>query len=73
VKLDLYARAGIGEYWIINLNDRVLEVYRQPVDGGTAGGVPGAPGTAARPDVAPLAFPDVEIALRDIFPEEEAD
>lgn len=26
----LYARAGIPEYWIVNLPERRLEVYRQP-------------------------------------------
>lgn len=29
-KAALYARAGIPEYWIVNLADRVLEVHRQP-------------------------------------------
>jgi Uma2 family endonuclease len=29
-KAGLYARAGIPEYWILNLNDRVLEIHRQP-------------------------------------------
>lgn len=29
-KAPLYARAGIPEYWIINLADRQLEVYRNP-------------------------------------------
>ncbi len=27
----LYARAGIADYWIVNLVDRLLEVYRDPV------------------------------------------
>ncbi len=31
VKQSLYARAGIADYWIVNLVDRQLEVYRQPV------------------------------------------
>jgi Uma2 family endonuclease len=30
VKSSLYAAAGIGDYWIVNL-DRQLEVYRDPV------------------------------------------
>src|SRR5262245_24566286 len=30
-KGSLYARAGLQEYWILNLVDRVLEVYREPV------------------------------------------
>jgi Uma2 family endonuclease len=29
-KSRLYARAGLREYWIVNLIDRVLEVYRDP-------------------------------------------
>jgi Uma2 family endonuclease len=29
-KGGLYARAGIGDYWIVNLVDDVLEVYRRP-------------------------------------------
>jgi Uma2 family endonuclease len=29
-KGSLYARARIGEYWIVNLVDRVLETYRDP-------------------------------------------
>jgi Uma2 family endonuclease len=29
-KGSLYARAGIAEYWIVNLADRLLEVYRDP-------------------------------------------
>jgi len=30
-KGSLYARAGLADYWIVNLVDRVLEVYRRPV------------------------------------------
>lgn len=29
-KLELYARAGIGTYWIVNLVDRRVEVYTDP-------------------------------------------
>jgi Uma2 family endonuclease len=29
-KGSLYARAGLDDYWIVNLVDRVLEVYRNP-------------------------------------------
>ena len=32
-KGGLYARAGIADYWIVNLIDEVLEVYRDPVAG----------------------------------------
>jgi Uma2 family endonuclease len=34
-KLGLYAESGVREYWIVNLNDDCLEVYRSPqADGG---------------------------------------
>jgi Uma2 family endonuclease len=29
-KLKVYARNGINDYWILNLQDKCLEVYRQP-------------------------------------------
>jgi len=29
-KGSLYARAGLPDYWVLNLVDRVLEVYREP-------------------------------------------
>ena len=30
-KGSLYARAGITDYWIVNLADRRVEIYREPV------------------------------------------
>src|SRR3989442_1624759 len=30
-KGSLYARAGLADYWVLNLVDHVLEVYREPV------------------------------------------
>src|SRR5262245_2313464 len=30
-KGSLYARAGIADYWIVNLPDRCLEIYREAV------------------------------------------
>lgn len=73
VKLDLYARAGIGEYWIINLNDQVLEIYRQPIVVGRRATYQMRLELLPNQRIAPLAFPDVEIALSEIFPEREAD
>jgi Uma2 family endonuclease len=35
-KGSLYARAGIQDYWIVNLVDRVLEVHRDPEPDSTA-------------------------------------
>lgn len=33
VKADLYARAGIREYWVMNAPERRLIVHREPQDG----------------------------------------
>jgi len=32
-KLRLYALHNIPEYWLLNINDKCLEVYRQPYNG----------------------------------------
>ncbi len=40
-KASLYARAGVADYWIVNLVDNVLEVYRRRQ---RPGGVPTAGG-----------------------------
>jgi Uma2 family endonuclease len=52
-KGSLYARAGIPDYWIVNLVDRVLEVYRDPTP------EPTAPWGWAYRSVATLAAPSV--------------
>jgi len=68
-KMSLYARSGFPEYWIVNLVDRVLEVYRSPVDddsqpfGARYNDVQRfAPGQT----VAPLERPDAAIAVADL-------
>jgi Uma2 family endonuclease len=67
----LYARAGLPEYWIVNLADRVLEVYRDPT---ATPGTPGGPryATVLVRDVAgiaaPLAAPAARIAVADLLP-----
>lgn len=58
VKLAEYARSSINEYWIVNLKDRQLEVYRQP-DGERYLNL-----QIVKPDAsfAPLFAPDVTVA-----------
>ena len=70
-KAAAYARAGLADYWIVNLVDRVLEVYREPA----------RPGPALRRSsyisvvtldlaatVAPLAVPSAHIRVGDLLP-----
>ena len=35
IKLPLHAQSGIEEFWIVNLIDSRIEVYRQPQSDGT--------------------------------------
>ncbi len=62
-KLRLYAEAGIREYWIIDLNRRVLIVHRQPKDSEYAS-VQQYDGDAR---VAPEALADVELTIGSLF------
>lgn len=63
-KAAVYAAAGIREVWVVNLPDRVLEVYRDPSPAGYQDRQ--IHGRAAR--VAPLAFPELTIAVADVLP-----
>jgi Uma2 family endonuclease len=70
-KGSLYARAGLPDYWVLNLIDRVLEVYREPVEDSTAPfGWRYARGevldVSAR--VAPLAAPASAILVSQLLP-----
>ncbi|MCG8450526.1 MAG: Uma2 family endonuclease [Pirellulales bacterium] len=63
-KAQLYAKAGIQDYWVINVNDRVVEVFRDP-----AGGHYRQLQTFKVGDtVSPLAFPDLQLAVADLWP-----
>jgi Uma2 family endonuclease len=70
-KGSLYARVGLDDYWVLNLVDRVLEVYREPAPD------PAAPfgwryasrevlGGSAR--VVPLAAPGASILVGQLLP-----
>ena len=71
IKASTYARAGIADYWVLNLVDEQLEIYRHPERSTDA-----PPGWryahvehfGRGASVAPLARPDVVIALADLLP-----
>lgn len=63
VKAPLYAAAGIPEYWIVNLADRVIEVHRDPRDGAYGNTASRAPGDT----ITLAAFADVCVAVADIL------
>lgn len=53
-KLPIYARAGVQECWILNLSERVLEVYREPSKGRYKLARYYTPEEAVRPLFAPM-------------------
>jgi Uma2 family endonuclease len=71
VKSCLYAAAEISDYWIVNLVDRQLEVYRDPVaDPSRPFGHRYATRTIHDPGdtVTPVALPGASIAVADLLP-----
>jgi Uma2 family endonuclease len=62
-KIPLYARCGVPEAWLVDLVKRTLEIYRDP-------GRDGYQQVQRLRDgrIAPLAFPDFEIAVESILP-----
>ena len=70
-KSSLYARAGIADYWVVNLVGGVLEVYRQPLKapsrrfGWKYGSVKLLKRGAM---VTPLAAPRAKIRVADLLP-----
>ena len=70
-KGSLYARAGVADYWIVNLIDRIVEVRRRPAPDAAADYgaayqdiVIAQPGTT----LAPLAKPAARIAVDELRP-----
>ncbi len=62
-KADLYAAAGIPDYWVVNIAAQQLHVFREP----------GADGyqrqliLRAQQPITPLAFPDCTLTVQDCF------
>jgi len=70
-KASLYARAGLSDYWILNLIARVLEVYRDPIpDPAAPFGWRYAHREIVAPSgrIAPLAAPAAPVAVADLLP-----
>jgi Uma2 family endonuclease len=70
-KGSLYARAGLLDYWVLNLIDRLLEVYREPVPDNAASfgwryGRTEVLDASAR--VTPLAAPGSSIPVSQLLP-----
>ena len=70
-KAAAYARAGIEDYWIVNLIDRVLEVHREPMRPGPARrhwGYAAIATLGADATITPLAASSAGIRVADLLP-----
>jgi Uma2 family endonuclease len=63
IKLNLYARYGISEYWVVDVEGRRIVTYREAGATGYARKTEFTPGQSATPQ----AFPDLEVAVGDLF------
>jgi Uma2 family endonuclease len=69
-KARLYSLSGVADYWIVNLVDRVVEVYREPIPGG--GPADGTGYALVRclsksEFIAPLAVPSQGISIAELL------
>jgi Uma2 family endonuclease len=64
-KAELYAEAGIADYWIVNVPGRTVEVLRGPRDGQYTGRQVFGLGMEVRP----LACPEAVLNVAELFAE----
>jgi Uma2 family endonuclease len=58
IKSKIYAEVGIPEYWVVNLNELQLIVFRDPQNGEYTSKQTLTAGT-----IQPLAFPDIAVSI----------
>lgn len=63
IKDKLYAQAGIEDYWVVDVKNRQLHVFRNP----TLAGYTSHLIITQAHSIAPVAFPDRLLSLTDIF------
>lgn len=63
VKVPLYARSGIPEVWLLDIPNRQLEIYREPINGKYR-----QRDCRRSGKIAPILCPDAVIDLAEVFP-----
>ncbi|MEG4965434.1 Uma2 family endonuclease [Microcoleus sp. B6-A1] len=63
IKANLYAQSGIADYWVLDVNNRQLHVFREPSQDGYLSQVI----LADDGSICPLRFPDISFAVRDML------
>lgn len=63
-KRGQYGHAGIAEYWVVDIPNRLLHVFRQPIETGYAGGTL----LTTDDEVFPLSAPGQAVRVADLLP-----
>ncbi|MBD2357882.1 Uma2 family endonuclease [Tolypothrix sp. FACHB-123] len=63
VKASIYAKSGIVDYWVLDVNRRKLHVYRLP----SPQGYQSETILAENVEISPLVFPDCMITVREML------
>lgn len=61
-KRKLYAKAGIREYWVVDLKNRLVKVLRNPMDENYSEEL-----TLLDGEISPIAFPEIKILVRQLL------
>ena len=64
IKAKIYARSGIADYWVLNVGDRQLHVFREPTENGYQSEVI----LAETASISPIEFPAFNIAIQALLP-----
>jgi Uma2 family endonuclease len=66
-KAELYAAAGVADYWVVNVVDEVVEVMREPVGGKFSS----VEVYGAGASVTPLRYPEITLLVDMLFPRDD--
>ena len=64
VKDKLYARSNIAEYWVVDINNRQVHIFRDP----TSTGYTSQLILSETHSISPLAFPEIVLSIASILP-----
>jgi Uma2 family endonuclease len=62
-KMQLYAQAGVKEYWVVNVRMKSVEVFRQP----SKKGYRSAQAFSVGDVISPLSLPTAKLAIKTLF------
>jgi Uma2 family endonuclease len=62
IKSKIYAKVNIPEYWVVNLKQMQLIVFRDPIDGEYHSQV-----TLNDGEITPFAFPNISVSIRQLL------